>query len=860
MTHNSESVSLLSLIQERVDSNPNKTAIVSAGDEISYQQLWDASDRLAGLLLESGLVKTKLVAIAMERSLYNSITMLSLLKLGIPYLPIDPQLPLEMIEFMIDDAQVETLITEDKLLEKYHQFKPYNINELLNSDKTTLFSWERQPNNQHNLIYVVYTSGSTGRPKGIGVQQQNLQNLMLHRIKEPGICPKDNMLGLNSLSFDIAQEEFYLPLVAGAKLTIVDRDIARDGQALLETIKNENITFMQATPYIWQMIIAAGWNEKLPLIAFSGGEVLTNQLASQLVHRCKSLWNMYGPTETTICAMAKKIETGDELITLGRPINGVSIYVLDKNNQPVQPNKEGELYIGGAGVTPGYINRPVLNQEKFILNPLPGLNHERIYRTGDLVKLLSNGELVFIGRADNQIKLRGHRIETEEIEKHVTQNTVVNSAIVTLYEDQNSIKRLAAYVVTNRQSGMSNQEIEDQLKNRLALTLPYYMLPAVYVFIDEMPLLPSGKVNKKALPLPHIETLRDNSIAKSDLEKMLVNIWSTELAIKNIGINANFFDLGGTSLIALKTKIQIEKQIKKRLSPSILFKFPTIGLLADHLNECTNNNAETLVALESKGSKIPLYLVHGAGLNIMIYKSLSDHLVSQPVFAIQAVYNNPQIYDNIASIAAYYNSEILKHDPNGPFLIGGYSIGGVIAFEMAKQLKAKNLIVKGLIIIDTNLQNDVSRYSFSKKLKHKLIRQFLKFAFRIRSFEKSPVATAKYLTSKYFKNIQAIWSQHPDYPKYPDYMLSLITKIKKAYTFYRFEPIDVQIDLFIAENLFFVDDPKTLGWSKFAKGGVNTYRIKGNHAQIFVPPFDAHLANILQHRLDQLNRQDQDIA
>lgn len=605
------------------------------------------------------------------------------------------------------------------------------------------------------------------------------------------------------------------------------------------------------------MMMEAGWTEKLPLIAFCGGEALNKNLAHQLLQRCKSLWNMYGPTETTICALAKQLQPNDELITIGKPISNTNVYILDENLVPVKPGEEGELYISGLGVTNGYINRPDLNKIKFLKDPFAANADQTMYKTGDLVKVLANEELQFIGRIDTQIKIRGYRIETEEIDHQLKAQPEIKDALVAVHYDSAANARLIAYVtLMENVEKVSFSKIRNQIKAELTKVLPIYMVPIDYLLLESMPLLPSGKIDRKALPRPVIQIAKAEYRAPLTAnEQLLSQIWSACIGVKKIGLDDNFFDLGGNSLMALKTKIAVEQQLGKRLSPSILFKYPTIRKLVEHLINDETDDYRALVPIQPEGNKIPLYIVHGIGLNVLGYKDMVTHLsIDQPVYGLQAFAAEEfDVYSNIETIANFYNSEILKHNPEGPYAIGGYSIGGIIAFEMVKQLQAKGKVVKLLAIFDTNIQIPTHQFKLWPKVLAKSIRQYKKLNFRLKSIYDSPIKNFHFLLKKYYNNVRWLFNNKMDFVGYPKYMLNIIDKIMKAFFKYTLTPESVTIDVFKAQNLFFMDDAKYLGWKEYALNGVNVHLVSGNHKEMFEATHVGILAKKLQARLDEIN-------
>jgi thioesterase domain-containing protein/acyl carrier protein len=663
------------------------------------------------------------------------------------------------------------------------------------------------------------------------------------------------------MSFDIAQEELFLPLISGALLTIADKEIARDGSALLDIVSNEKITFMQATPYIWHMMIESGWNDHLPIRAISGGEALTAYLAEKLLQRCNEVWNMYGPTETTICATAKKIIKPTE-ITIGKPIDNVRVYILNEKLSKVQVGEEGEIFIAGDGVAKGYINRPDLTEERFI-DDIYGISGQKMYKTGDLGRLLSNNEIQFIGRIDNQIKFRGYRIETEEIEYKLKQYENIKNAIVTVFHGPLKDALLVAYVVLKVPLSDDNLEywIND-VKEDLKRKLPGHMVPTSIVIIPKIPLLPSGKVNMKALPQPDLKSSHNDVAAPtSELERTLIEIWEKNIGVNNIDVNDDFFDLGGTSLIAVKTKIQIENTTNKRLSPSILFKYPTIKKLAEVIANSSIEHNKALVPIKPEGSKIPLYIVHGIGLNVLNFRSLAYSLdEDQPVFGLKAVVLEDQDkpLNTIESIASFYIDEILNNNPATTFAIAGYSIGGVIAYEMAKQLKARGKEVAILAMFDTAVQIPTHQFPLVKKMIVKSLRQINKLKFRVGSFIKYPEENINYLKTIYIKKYKELFYNIKDSYGLPEYMENTIAHLKAAFNLYKIKPLDIEIYLFAGKKVYYLDDPKFLGWKKYALRGVKVHNLSSNHDNMFEHPYNKEIAQVLQQKLNEINCQTDD--
>jgi amino acid adenylation domain-containing protein len=442
-----------SLIQEIAQRYPDKIAISCNNNSLTYAQLDRQVTQLAGYLLENGLVPGDVVAISIDRSLEMLVCLLATLKAGAIYLPLDPAYPAERIEFMLDDSSAKLLLTSLKY--KGHHgtaIKELAVEEiwlLLDTVETKITGTSVTGADQ---AYLLYTSGSTGKPKGVKVTHRNLANFLISMSTVPGIKDTDRLLAITSMSFDIAGLELYLPLISGATLIIADTEMTRDGRLLLDALERQNISIMQATPSTWQMMLDAGWEKPYPVKMLCGGEALPTSLASKLLTKGAELWNMYGPTETTIWSTVKEIFKGDEQITIGTPIANTQIYILDEGGKPLPANEIGEISIGGAGVAAGYLNREDLTTEKFIIDTFSGDAVGSVYRTGDLGKILDNGEVICLGRIDHQVKIRGHRIELGEIETELLAIDEIKECVVVAREDTPGDKRIVSYVTLNSNS------------------------------------------------------------------------------------------------------------------------------------------------------------------------------------------------------------------------------------------------------------------------------------------------------------------------------------------------------------------------------------------------------------------------
>ncbi len=487
-----------------------------------------------------------------------------------------------------------------------------------------------------------------------------------------------------------------------------------------------------------------------------------------------------------------------------------------------------------------------------------------MYKTGDLGRILENGEIHCLGRIDHQIKIRGYRIETEEIEYQLKRLENVKGAIVTLFRDILENMHLVAYIVPDTK--LNDTETGKQIKlwkAGLKEALPEYMIPDKYMIIPSIPLMANGKVDRKSLPEPLISeiTLNTYEAPHTGTESLLVDICLKNIAQKRIGITDNFFELGIDSLVALKIMIQIEKQFGKRIPVSTLINYPTIKQLALLLEKDSSHSTyKSLVPIQPNGNKTPLYIVHGIGLNVLnLYSMVSNLHVDQPVYGLQAIGLDGTIepLDNMEAIAKSYVDEIIKDNPVGPYAITGYSFGGYIAFEMVRQLKDMGKEIKMLGMFDTNVQHPSHQFPLAKKIRVKTIRQFHKLKFRLGTLLTHPILTVSYLKAYYGNKLNLSVKKNGSLEDYdsqnlPDFMQKIADGLNTAFDRYIMNPYDIKIDLFKAETrMYFVDDPQSLGWKKYALKGVDVHSIPGDHKEIFSPPNDRILAKILQSTLDK---------
>ncbi|MGB7951165.1 MAG: amino acid adenylation domain-containing protein [Candidatus Binatia bacterium] len=573
------------LFEEQVKRTPEAVAVVFDGEELKYRELNRRANQVARYLIKLGARPETLVAICMERSLEMIVGILGILKAGAAYVPQDPCFPNERLAYMWDDTRVTVLLSQEHLAETLPPFAGSVV--CIDRD------WEpisresdadiKSGATPENLAYVIYTSGSTGRPKGVQIPHSNVINALTHVRAALGFTQKDISLLVANICFDISVMELLLPLVVGARLVVVGTVVVVDGERLARLVSSCEATMLHATPATWRLLLQAGWTGDEKLTILCGGEALPSELAKRLAGQGSSLWNLYGPTETTIYSTGAVYQPelcdGTVSISIGRPVANTQIYILDDYLQPVPVGVPGQLCIGGAGLARGYLDRAELTAASFIPNPFSEEPGARMYRTGDLTRYLPDGRVEYLGRLDHQVKLRGFRIELGEIESVLSEHPQVRHSVVLAREDVPDDKQLTAYIVLDEGATAGT----DELRRFLKAKLPEYMVPSAYVYLESLPLTSNGKLDRKALPAPDPirPDVADKFVAPRTLiEETLANIWAEVLGFERVGVHDNFFDLGGHSLLGAQVMSRAREALQVDLPLRILFEAPTVVELA----------------------------------------------------------------------------------------------------------------------------------------------------------------------------------------------------------------------------------------------------------------------------------------
>jgi amino acid adenylation domain-containing protein len=580
------------LFEEQSARTPNGIAIQFQERKLTYSELNSRANQVAHHLLRLGVKPDSRVGICVHRSPEMMVGLLGIMKAGAAYVPLDPTYPRDRLEFMLQDGGAAVLITQQSLLESLSSQQAQVI--CIDRDWFSI-SQESNQNPQTevtpaNLSYVIFTSGSTGRPKGVQLEHRNVVNFInsvrhLFQLRED-----DVYLGVASMSFDASVLDFYLPLSVGARLVIVDVDTTRDGRALAKTMAQSRVTAMHATPSTWRSLMDAGWRGNPGLKIFSGGEALPWDLAKELLPCGSGLWNLYGPTETAVYSAIHKVSASDGTVLVGHPVSNTQIYILDAHRQPTPIGVQGEIYIAGEGVARGYLNRSELTAERFLADPFAKYSDNRMYRTGDLGRYRADGIIQCLGRADHQVKLRGFRIELGEIEGVLMQHPGIRQAVTDVRISSSGEKRLVAYLIYESGTPPAISELRAFLKSKL----PEYMVPAVFLPLESLPVSPSGKLNRRALPDPddaRPELAREFVAPSTPVQQAVAEIFSDVLELRQVGLNDDFFELGGHSLLATRVVSRLRDRFQIEMTPRFLFESPTVAEMAARISELMMQSA-----------------------------------------------------------------------------------------------------------------------------------------------------------------------------------------------------------------------------------------------------------------------------
>lgn len=704
-----EPASLLHWFEQQAASQP-ETVVVQYHDRVlDYRGLRERCASLAAQWIAAGIAPGDVVAVALPRSEHLLVTLLAVMWTGAAYLPLDPDGPVERNQRMVRDAGATAVVCEPALRARC----PLDGVVWLDSRVETTHPAPPLRATADGIAYVLYTSGSTGQPKGVEVSHRNLANFLFSMQRELALGAEDRVLALTTLTFDIAGLELYLPLLTGSRVVIADAALARDPHALAGLLKRERISVLQATPSQWRILLANDQADLSAVHALVGGEALSAEWAARLLQRVARLTQLYGPTETTIWSTIMPLSNADGVTPppIGRPLANTQVYVLDAARQLLPTGAVGELYIGGEGVAKGYRHQPQLSDERFL--PDPFRDGGRLYRTGDLVRWREDGLLEFVGRADGQLKIRGHRIEPGEIEATLVRHPDLVDAVVVGHAEGAGPLQLVAYVVArDSQAEPSTEALRDYLQQRL----PEAMLPTLFMSLPALPLTPNGKLDRRSLPAPSKAPSRDYVGPRDALEQQMAELWQSLLVVERVGIHDNFFELGGDSLRAAELVALFPSRFGADLPLASLFQRATIAELAtmvkrsgvslDHgLGESFGDPLGALLQLRAGDSKQPaLFCVHPVvGLGWSYLSLLGQIDPRWPVYALQspALHAPDTLPDSIEALAEIYLARIRAVQPHGPYRLLGWSLGGLIAHALARLLRDAGESVELLVMLDS---------------------------------------------------------------------------------------------------------------------------------------------------------------
>ncbi|SHG98739.1 amino acid adenylation domain-containing protein [Hydrocarboniphaga daqingensis] len=867
-------MTVLQLIDLQTQRRAQATAVSCDGHSLTYAELSAAANRLANELRARGIGRGSRVGVCIERSTDLLIALLGVMKAGGAYVPLDPAYPAERLAQIIEDAGPMAVLTQQHLRARV----PVADAALILVDAaasgfalrdTALL--HRMPD-ANDVAYVIFTSGSTGRPKGVQIQHRALCNLLCAMRDQPGVGFDDRWLAVTTVSFDIATMELLLPLTVGALLIIARETDTADGLALSQLLTQERVTVMQATPVTWQLLLAAGWQPSAELKMLCGGEALPRPLADRLLANGGELWNLYGPTETTIWSSALRVRAGTGPVPLGPPIANTQFYVLDANGQLAPQGAPGELYIGGDGLALGYLNRPGLTRERFVGDRLGLEPRRRLYRTGDCVRRRADGTLDFLGRNDQQIKLRGFRIELGEIEAALRLSPHVVECVVVVDNGNPDVAALRAYLVMTTGMPASAAGFAASVRDQLRPLLPAYMIPSTIVALQRLPRMPNGKIDRQALPMPTTEPTAPARAATVEepvcerQQQRLSMVWSAVLQAPVSDIHANFFEIGGHSLLAVRLIARIEAEFGRRLSLTAVFQHPTIAAQLLLLGEQDPRayDFRQVLKLQANGSRAPLIAINNTG----IYYALSKHLGrDQPFISLQLfdpTLPAASLPQSLEEIASGYVQLIGRVQSEGPYALLGWCVAGTLAFEIARQLVAAGHSVVQLSLFDTLAPGHLHGLPWHRvwlaeyAYRYQLIRADWR---RVRG---QPLAIRRFLAQRVVvKQLAQLWrgraarrapsalSAHGRVLSPEQYDQWLLNYLQAHADRYQPKPYAGSITLYrsASEPAGRFLDP-AMGWGRHARDGVEVVAMDGDHFGVFQEPGVSRLAERIAADLD----------
>lgn len=846
------------------------TAVISAKRRYTYAELEERSSELARRLVSLGAGPDRAVAVCMERSVDLLLALLAVLKSGAYYVPLDPHNPLNRLRSILEECEPVAFLTDSVTAD--------SLARKLSLDDLPILCVDRPPDKLFvtpslppeiapgSLAYAIYTSGTTGKPKGVRITHGALSNLVCSMWKKPGVSDADRTLAVAPISFDIATMDMFLPICSGGTLVIASHLDAVDPYRLTQLIKEYDITCMQATPATWRMLVSSNWNGKQNLKMLSGGEALPRELANDLLQRGSELWNCYGPTETTIYSGVVRVEQEAGIVPVGPPIANTSFYVMDRSGHLLPPGVAGELYIGGVGVSPGYVARPELTAQRFVPDRFGTAAGGQtcsasptgsLFATGDLVQIVRGDQLEFFGRLDHQVKLRGFRIELGEIESVLRTHPSITDAVVVLREDQPGEPRLVAYIICpDPKIGAAT------LREHASKSLPEYMLPALFVTVDQYPLSSSGKIDRRALPVPEsvpAQIAADHptaTAASDDLEAKLLHIFQDVLKNESIGVTDSFFRFGGYSLLTVRLFSSIDRELHVRLPISLLFDAPTVRDLARVIRKETSPSI--LVPIRPHGKSAPIFIVQ----SYLLYNAMLEIVeADRPIFGLRELADEREPI-SMEGRARKFAKEICSIHANGPLYLAGWCAAGPLTVEIARQLHESGRQVGLVALFDAERPG----FTLPKGFGPRTSRLWRKTVFHLGRIQRIPrKEKIAYITqalarnwdwaveSYYTANYRTMmWLQKRFGLSLSEAAFNNVFASRSALGDQSVRPYPGKLNLFRAADVpNFAEMDATLGWSEIAMGGVEVNFVPGDHVSMFKKPYVHSLAQRIQQELQE---------
>lgn len=852
-----QELSIHQLIETWAEQKPDTLALIAGDECITYRELNQRANQLAHYLLIHKLQPENIVGIYQERTIAMIVSLLAVFKAGGAYIPIDPSYPADRLTFMLKDSQATILLTQQSLAHTLPDIP--GITSIKVDSKHARIAQENSSNpsvalSGDNRAYVIYTSGSTGTPKGVAIQHRSLLNMIYWYQRTFCIQHTDKSTFLAGLGFDATIWELWPALAAGTQIHLADDETRISPQLWQNWITQQGITVSFLPTPLVEQVLALDWSQPTSLrLLTTGGDQLHHYPAPHIPF---ALFNNYGPTENTVVATSSIVpvsKQSERLPMIGRPIANTQIYILDKEFQPQPIGIPGEMYIGGSSLAHGYLHRPDLTAERFIPHPFSTQAGARLYRTGDLVRYLADGSLEFLGRRDFQVKIRGYRIELGEIATLLAGHSEIRDNIVVVREDNPQEKRLVAYVVLRQPSRLTSEQVQDYLREKL----PVYMVPSAIVLLDELPTNANGKVDRQALPPPYSNCTLERAYVKprDTIELKLTSIWENLLQNGPISITDDFFELGGHSLLAVRLMAQIQREFRQELSLSVLFQGATLEHIAMILRQHQKQEKRSpLVAIQPGGNKRPFFCVHPVGGEVLCYTELARQLgPEQPFYGLQMLQvegtdqqAQPEYGTSIEEMAHAYLVEVQRIQPDGPYLLGGWSLGGVIAFEMAQQLERQGHAVALLALFDSYAPSIIQQQHETS-----LVQQFAEDLEGL--FDATfGIDYAKLQTFSHEEQLARLYHQLKRANVVPpDIETAYLSRLFSTYrqninALYRYEPQKYtgNLTLFSASASAQDEADNIHGWPTFLEQEPTVHTISGNHYTILKNP---HLERLVQH-------------